>query len=343
MPATHGELPLTVWHDGEYWAPYTTYMEDVGERGVRLLAALNKCERFRNIGLLKGSDFTLDVLKRQFRVGILLREFALEMVSAPPKEIMSSLWISLRLELPCSPFMPMYQTVIPSGSDIPCCKGMFGMLMLNTDTMSILNDNSIYEKVAVPLRKAFGLTKPTGMEGVPKFPRLYPLRGTPFRPTRLFQIEYMVMPSDCDMYRVIFHPQMVSVCDKINYAIGADFREEPAVAIYANLAKPVGVGERFEVRVFVELSGNQTRALYLFSTGKGLSGGASAGMPANGNSASARCAMSCFLVYGDPPAALFSEDVSTALLKLPALEEFAASGKVPSPDKNVDLSGCSSV
>ena len=80
---------------------------------------------------------------------------------------MSLLWVSLRLELPCSPFMPMqrggmtgrdpdswqtyaslnsqahcfnlrYQTMIPDGGNTPVCKGIFGMLMLNTSTMSSL-------------------------------------------------------------------------------------------------------------------------------------------------------------------------------------------------------------
>eukprot|EP00440_Ansanella_granifera_P030316 gb/GFBE01032938.1/.p1 GENE.gb/GFBE01032938.1/~~gb/GFBE01032938.1/.p1 ORF type:complete len:226 (+),score=37.44 gb/GFBE01032938.1/:1-678(+) len=189
-------------------------MEDVGERGLKLVAALNKCERFRNIGLKKGADFTLGALKEQYRAGILLREFALEMVSTPPSDIMSSLWVSLRLELPCSPFMPMFQTMIPDGSDVPVCKGVFGMLMLNTDTMSVLQDNKIYEQVAEPLRKAFGIPKPTGNEGVPKFPRIYPTRGKPFQPKHFLATAYTIMPSDCDMYRVIFHPQMVSVCEK---------------------------------------------------------------------------------------------------------------------------------
>merc|ERR1712187_825382 len=126
---------------------------------------------------------------------------------------------------------------------------MFGMLMLNTSTMSVLDDTRIYEQVAAPLRKAFGIAKPTGKEGMPKFPRVYPVRGKPFSPLILLQTEYTIMPSDCDMYRVIFHPQMVSVCEKINYSIDAAFREEPGVAIYCNLAKPVGVGERFRVRV----------------------------------------------------------------------------------------------
>merc|ERR1712099_154046 len=100
-----------------------------------------------------------------------------------------------------------------------------------------------------PLRQAFGIPKPSGKEGVPKFPRIYPTRGSPFQPKSLLCTEYTIMPSDCDMYRVIFHPQMVSVCEKVNFAINA------------NLAKPVGVGERFLVRVFIEphVASGQTR------------------------------------------------------------------------------------
>ena len=78
------------------------------------------------------------------------------------------------------------------------------------------------------------------------------------------------------MYRVIFHPQMVSVCEKVNYSLGTAFKEDLGVAIYANLAKPVGVGDCFNVRVFVESqtigSSGQTRVLYLFSA-KVTSGG----------------------------------------------------------------------
>ena len=31
------------------------WRQDVGEKGLRLTAALNKCERFRNVGLKKGA------------------------------------------------------------------------------------------------------------------------------------------------------------------------------------------------------------------------------------------------------------------------------------------------
>jgi len=330
---TPSELPNTVWHEGEYWAPYATYMEDVGERGFRLSAALNKCERFRNIGLQKGAGVTLNDLKQRFGAGILLREFSIEMCAEPPREIMSALWISLRLQLPCSPFMPMYQTVVPNGSDIPVCLAVFGMLMLSTETMTVLNDNNVYEQVAVPLRRAFQLSKPTGQEGVPKFPKLYPVRTAPFRPTKLFQAPYTVMPSDCDMYRVIFHPQMVSVCERTNFAVNATFREEPCVAFYANLAKPVGAGDRFKVNVFVEeppataaarSPTAQARVLYVFVD---LRGSAS---------------MAAFAGYGSPPGALFSEDLGAcAVGRLASLAAFSAGGRAaPAADATLDLSQC---
>merc|ERR1712113_949158 len=81
--------------------------------------------------------------------------------------------------------------------------------------------------------------------------------------------ETIVMPGDCDMYRVIFHPQMVGICERANFSAGAAFSEQPAVAIYANLAKPASIGELFNVFIFVEpaedaSSRGQTRALYLF-------------------------------------------------------------------------------
>eukprot|EP00435_Cladocopium_sp_Y103_P033457 s1142_g8.t1 len=191
------EQALTAWHDNSFWAPYATYMEDVGEKGLRLHAALNKCERFRNVGLKKGAGMTLNSLKEKFKAGILLREFALEMTAQPPSEILSLLWVSLRLELPCAPFMPMYQLLVPDGSNEPVCKGIFGMLMLDTETMSVLEDQKVYEKVATPLREVFRIRKPTGNEGVPKFPRIYPPRGTPFTPTQLYCTTYTIMPSDC--------------------------------------------------------------------------------------------------------------------------------------------------
>lgn len=304
-------------------------MEDVGEKGLKLVSALNKCERFRNVGLKKGAGFTLGALKENFGAGILLREFALEMTSQPPSDIMSLLWVSLRLELPCSPFMPMYQTLIPDGGNKPVCKGIFGMLMLNTATMSVLEDNRIYEKVAEPLRKAFDLRRPTGAEGVPKFPRIYPQRGSPFRPVQLLMTSYTIMPSDCDMYRVIFHPQMVSVCEKVNFAVSATFCDSPAVAIYANLAKPAGIGDRFNVRVFVEPTdaSAQFRVLYLFTAASG-SAGQGVGT------------MAAFLVYGAPPGQLYSEDISAcAVSAFAGLEAFAARGATKA-DKAVDLSRC---
>jgi hypothetical protein len=276
---------------------------------------------------------TLNDLKQRFGAGILLREFSIEMCAEPPREIMSALWISLRLQLPCSPFMPMYQTVVPDGSDIPVCRAVFGMLMLSTETMTVLNDNKVYEQVAVPLRRAFQLSKPTGQEGVPKFPRLYPVRGAPFRPTKLLQAPYTVMPSDCDMYRVIFHPQMVSVCERTNFGVNATFREEPCIAFYANLAKPVGVGDRFKVSLFVEepsaatatrSTTAQARVLYIFVDMRGSA------------------SMAAFAVYGSPPGALFSEDLAACTAgRLTSLAAFAAGGgAAPAADSTLDLSQC---
>eukprot|EP00930_Biecheleria_cincta_P058970 TRINITY_DN44745_c0_g1_i1.p1 TRINITY_DN44745_c0_g1~~TRINITY_DN44745_c0_g1_i1.p1 ORF type:complete len:463 (-),score=66.55 TRINITY_DN44745_c0_g1_i1:425-1813(-) len=332
------ELALTVWHDGEFWAPYTNYMEDLGERGLKLTGALNKCERFRNIGLKKGAGFTLGAIKDKYGAGILLREFALEVTAAPPVEILSHLWVSLRLELPCSPFMPMFQTVIPYGSDVPVCKAVFGMLMLNMSTMSVLQDNKIYEQVAEPLRQAFGIAKPTGAEGVPKFPRLYPTRNRPFRPLKFLEAECIIMPGDCDMYRVIFHPQMVAVCERVNFAIGAAFRDQPSIAIYANLARPAGIGDVFNVRVFVEPGddkGSQSRVLYVFSSNT------ASGASASGPTLAEKCKMTAFLVYGQPPGKLYSEDVGAcAATKFAQLEAFATGGAVGVADKVLDLSSC---
>mmetsp|Transcript_34155 Transcript_34155/g.94160 ORF Transcript_34155/g.94160 Transcript_34155/m.94160 type:complete len:474 (+) Transcript_34155:36-1457(+) len=336
------ELDLTVWHGGQYWAPYTTYMEDVGEQGMKLVAALNKCERFRNVGLKKGTGFTLSSLKERFGTGILLREFALEVTSEPPREILSSLWFSLRLELPCSPFMPMYQVAVPAGGGPPVCKAVFGMIMLETATMSLLSDNAVYEKVAAPLRQAFGLQKPTGKEAVPKFPRIYPPRGSPFRPLKMHRAKCTIMPSDCDMYRVIFHPQIVGVCERVNFAAGMSFRNEPAVAVYANLSRPANIGDEFEVRVFVEPRSQQkgappqTRALYLFAF---VARAGSA--PVTPAAAAARCVMAAFMVYGSAPGLLFSEDVSAcAASKFGVLEAFGAGGPAPAADKTIDLSKC---
>ena len=53
VAATIAELPLMVWHEGQFWAPYTTYMEDVDERGLKIVAAMNKSERFRSLCLKK--------------------------------------------------------------------------------------------------------------------------------------------------------------------------------------------------------------------------------------------------------------------------------------------------
>ena len=324
------ELPLTTWHEGAYWAPSATYMEDVDENGMRLVAALNKCERFRNVGLKKGAGFTLNALKEKFGAGILLREFAMEVLGEIPSNIMSLLWVSLRLELPCSPFMPMYQVMVPEGRQKAVCKGVFGMLMLDTATMSVLNDNKIYEEVAEPLRKAFSLKKPDGSEGVPKFPRIYPGRGSPFRPLQVMSTTYTVRPNDCDMYRVIFHPQMVSVCEKVNYAVGLPFGKQPPVAIYANLAKPAGVDDTFNVRIYIEpppfADCLQHRVLYLFSVkGAGV--------------------MTAFVIYGPPPGELFSEDISAcAAPKFAALENFAATtADAPSADRILDLTRCSKI
>ena len=89
------------------------------------------------------------------------------------------------------------------------------------------------------------------------------------------------------------------------------------MAIYANLAKPAAVDERFDVRLFVE-SGAQHRALYLFS-------------------ASGAGVMAAFVVYGAVPGGLFSEDVSAcAAPRFASLERFAQGGAAV-VDQTLDL------
>ena len=41
------------WLKGEILCPFAP--QDVGEKGLKLVSALNKCERFRNVGLKKGA------------------------------------------------------------------------------------------------------------------------------------------------------------------------------------------------------------------------------------------------------------------------------------------------
>lgn len=325
--------------------PLVSFMEDVGLKGLKLVAALNKCERSRSAALMRSAKFDLEVLKHKYGAGILLREFALEMTREPPSGIMSLLWCETQVELPCAPFMPMVQELVPEAGGPAVCSGRFNLVMLEVKSMNVLSNNEIYEEVARPLRQSLGIPKPTGKEGVPKFPRCYPARGRPFRPRHLLETLCTIMPSDCDMYRVIFHPQVPNVCERVNFALGVEFREERGVAIYANLAKPASVGDCFNVYVFIEPAGaevsvatepeaeaaaaRQTRVLYLFAVSGGPRGAAS-------------CVMTAFLVYGPAPGALTAEDVGAcAASKFAALSSFAAAGTAaPPPDKEVDLSQC---
>lgn len=51
--------------------------------------------------------------------------------------------------------------------------------------------------------------------------------------------------------------------------------------------------------------------------------------------------MAAFVVYGSPPGALFSEDISAcAATKFATLESFVTTGKAPVADKIIDLSKC---
>ncbi|CAL1164745.1 unnamed protein product [Cladocopium goreaui] len=129
-----------------------------------------------------------------------------------------------------------------------------------------------------------------------------------------------------DMYRVIFHPQMVSVCDKVNYKADLPFTKEPAVAIYANLAKPAGVDECFDVRIFIDPASatcRQHRVLYLFSANN------------SGH-------MAVFMVYGATPGLLYSEEISCCgAKKFPALETFAMRGIIGNNvDHSLNLKRC---
>lgn len=331
--APRAEVDLMECGTSCWRVPLISFMEDVGPRGLKMVAALNKCERSRSAALMRSAKFDLEVLKTQYGAGILLREFALEMVSDPPAGIMSVLWCETKVELPCAPFMPMVQHLVPESGELPVCSGRFNLLMLEVKTMEVLSNNSIYEEVARPLRQSLGIPKPTGKEGVPKFPRCYPSRGRPFRPSKLLKTECVIMPSDCDMYRVIFHPQVANVCERINFALGVEFQEERAVAIYANLAKPASVGDRFEVSVLVEPPGaeavvKQHRVMYLFVL--------------KGGSGASACVMTIFVVYGPAPGALTAEDVGAcAASKFGSLYNFVAgtASAIPS-DKEVDLLQC---
>ncbi|CAE8594349.1 unnamed protein product [Polarella glacialis] len=315
--------------EGKQWVvPLTTFMEDVGPRGLRMVAALNKCERSRSAALMKGANFDLRVLKETYGTGILLREFALEVASLEHSDIMSVLWCETCIELPCSPFIPMTQALVPASGGTAVCTGRFNLVLVDMQTMSVVNDTNVYERVAVPLRQSLGIPKPSGKEGVPKFPRIYPSRGRPFAPQQLMKTNVTLLPSDCDMYRVIFHPEVASICERVNFSCGLGFREEPGVAIYANLSKPASAGTCFEVFVFIEHADGQARALYLFAN--------------KGGSGAAAVTMAVFGVYGPPPGRLASEDVSAcAATKFALLHGFAALGKAGGTDKDIDLSKCS--
>lgn len=318
--------------------PLTTFMDDVGPNGLKLVSLLNKCERMRSVALMKGANFDLTVLKERYGTGILLREFALEVSGPLVVEIMSVLWCETVVELPCSPFIPIKQALIPAAKSdgeacAPLCTGRFNLVMLDVTggSMRVLEDQAKYNQVADPLRQALGIPRPTGKEGVPKFPKCYPARGRPFKPLTLQKADCTIIGDDCDMYRVIFHPQVARVCERVNLALDVSFRDQPGVALYANLSKPASAGDRFETFVFVEppFPGGplQHRVLYLFA--------------ARGGTSAADCAMAIFVVYGPPPGALTSEDVSACgAQRFAALHRFALGGGASAATAEVDLTAC---
>eukprot|EP00971_Amphidinium_carterae_P087392 1728951-Amphidinium_carterae.1 len=68
-------------------------------------------------------------------------------------------------------------------------------------------------------------------------------------------------------YRVIFHPQLPDVCQRVNFRLGVDFAEAPEahsavichksrlsleVAFYGNMAQPAKVSDTFDVYVFIQ-------------------------------------------------------------------------------------------
>lgn len=321
--------------------PITTFMDDIGPNGLKLVSLLNKCERMRSVALMKGANFDLTVLKEKYGTGILLREFAVEVAGPLAAEIMSVLWCETVVELPCSPFIPIKQALIPaSKSDgeacVPLCTGRFNLVMLDVSGggMRVLEDQAKYDQVANPLRQALGIPRPTGKEGVPKFPKCYPARGRPFKPLTLQKADCSIIGDDCDMYRVIFHPQVARVCERVNLGLGTTFREEPGVALYANLSKPASAGDRFDVFVFVEPPSPggppQHRVLYLFVV--------------RGVTSAAGCAMAIFAVYGPPPGALTSEDVSAcSAQRFAVLHRFASGSAAAAATAELDLTECQRV
>lgn len=325
--------------------PITTHLEDMGPLGLRLSALLNKCERCRSLTMLKVSGHDLSVLRQRYNVGILLREFACEVAPVDAVPVMSVLRIHSHVELPVSPFLPFTQKVVredgPEDS-AALCSARFGLLLLNLEKMLPVEDNSLYERVVAEFRRSFSIPR-TGDKSVPKFPKVYPRLRTPFRPSKVAAAQYTIRPSDCDMYRVLFHPRVPEICESVNFSIGAPFCERMPTAVYANLSQPVRTGDHFDVHLFVEeVEGDavspRTAVLYLF-----VHHPIGEGPP----TASSACAMTVLMVYGTPPGRLSAEEIGACgaphfakLLRCATADDKGVSKPAAAAAADLDLSCC---
>eukprot|EP00746_Dinoflagellata_sp_MGD_P006520 gnl/MRDRNA2_/MRDRNA2_112765_c0_seq1.p1 gnl/MRDRNA2_/MRDRNA2_112765_c0~~gnl/MRDRNA2_/MRDRNA2_112765_c0_seq1.p1 ORF type:complete len:506 (-),score=81.11 gnl/MRDRNA2_/MRDRNA2_112765_c0_seq1:209-1726(-) len=305
--------------DGHTVVPITTHLEDLGPNGMHLTAMLNKFARCRSL-LLNNPQSGLDLaaFMEKHNAGVLLREFACEVEtpnSAYMMSPMSVLDVHTSVELPIRPFFPFRQRLFgksQAGKDEMVAEARFGHLLLDIEKMAPLENASLYGQVAAEVRQMFALPPPNGDGIVPKFPTLYPKLGRSFRPSQRLQSEYTVSSSDCDMYRVIFHPRMCQICEAINFNVRADFCKMSPTAVYANLAKPVQVGDRLDVHLFVQDEVNRSRrvaVLYLFLMQSSGDQGNVTSSTDKRPSMTSSCVMTVMMIYGEPPGRLSSEEV----------------------------------
>lgn len=330
--------------DGHTVVPITTHLEDLGPEGMRLTAMLNKFARCRSVLLNnKESDLDLAAFMEKHNAGVLLREFACEVETANPAYMMSPmsvLDVHTSVELPIRPFFPFRQKLCgksQDGKDEIVAEARFGHLLLDMAKMAPLDNAPLYRQVASEVRKLFSLPPPDGDGIVPKFPTLYPKRGRSFRPFKRLQSEYTVCSSDCDMYRVIFHPRVCEICEVINFNVRADFCKMTPTAVYANLAKPVHVGDRLDVHLFVEDEANPSHrvaVLYLFLLQSSGEQGNLSSTTDMRSSMMSSCVMTVMMVYGEAPGRLSSEEVEACgAPNFSKLCQVATGGKVDTQKK----------
>lgn len=310
--------------------PSQIYMEDRAPEGLKFEAILTKFDRCRAAALQSICGVNLRILKEEYGVGILLSDLSLCVQAKEMPALISSVDVESEIDLPKMPLVPSRQRLVNASGGL-VCSAIFGQLLVDLATTRLSGNEDAYNRLKLPCGKVFAREIPNSRtlavkeQLAAKLAWQWPARGRSFAPQRYLGGKMVIAPSDCDTYNTVYHPKVVTVCERACLSTGETFCCEATNAFFSRFLAPLPPGLKLFAHVFVErdAADGASRVFYIFEE---------EGKPGV-------CPLIAFAVYGGRnPSTLYNEEVQTVSAKnAQALMKWARHEPSKTPD-SMDMS-----